>query len=323
MPDMRLLTPAPPSAAAARLWSIILAGGEGSRLRPLVERIHTDGRPKQFAVLTGSKSLLGQTLDRTALAVPAARTVVVATRAHAKFFPRELAGPGAPSLIVQPRDRGTAAGILLPAHWISWRDPDAIVAVFPCDHFIGDDAAFMAQVARMRDAVARHPTRILLLGATPDSAETGYGWIEPGMELEKSPAGVLLTVLRFREKPSPEAARACMQRGGLWNTFVMVARVSTFVEAGRAALPGLYERLERVRPFTASPAEAAAIERAYALCPDANFSTSVLSAAPERLAVSPLPPMAWSDWGTPERVIQTLRGEGIVPDWLRELATTA
>jgi mannose-1-phosphate guanylyltransferase len=305
------------------LWAIVLAGGQGTRLRPLVERIHADGRPKQFAVLVGSRSLLQQTLDRVALAVPPDRTVVVTTKAHEPFFASEFAAPGAAKVLEQTHDRGTAAGILLPALWISWRDPRATVLVFPSDHFVADDAAFMRHVASLGSVVERHPDRIVLVGAAADSAETGYGWIEPGIELEKTAAGDICTVDRFVEKPSPEAARACFERGGLWNTLVMVAKASAIIEAGRRALPELHERLRRIRPFAGTKTEPRAIERAYALAPSANFSQSVLTAPSSRLGVSQLPPMSWSDWGTPERVIKTLRHEGIAPAWLRDLAPTA
>lgn len=313
----------PPRSATDRLWGIVLAGGEGTRLRPLIDRIHPDGRPKQYAILLGSRSLLRQTLDRVALAISPARTVLVTTRTHARFFGEELREPGAPTVLVQPLDRGTAAGILLPAHWIAWRDPGANVAIFPSDHFVADPAAFMRHVADLGAAADRHPDRILLLGAEPDSPDTGYGWIEPGMELEKATAGSLRLVDRFWEKPSPETARACMERGGLWNTFVMIARASAVIDAGRRRLPALHERLDRIRTFAGSGAEGRAIERAYALAATANFSQSVLAPSPAGLAVSQLPRMTWSDWGTPERVIATLRREGIAPDWLERLAPTA
>jgi mannose-1-phosphate guanylyltransferase len=316
----------PQVSSSGRLWSVVLAGGEGLRLRPLVERIHPDGRPKQYAVLVGSRSLLRQTLDRSALTVPPERTVVVTTRAHQPFYSTELGGgPHArgPIAIVQPRDRGTAAGVLLPVHWVARQDPQALVTVFPSDHFIGDDFAFARHVAHLAVVAARHPESIHLLGAEPEAPETGYGWIEPGDEVDRAPAGGLRRVVRFWEKPSPETARACMERGGLWNTFVMVARAATLIEAGRRALPELSERLSRLAPLVGSDPEAPILESAYQRVPHANFSADVLSAVAPMLVVSKMPPIAWSDWGTPDRVIETLRREGLQPSWLQELATSA
>ena len=311
-------------SAAVRSWAVVLAGGQGVRLRSLVERIHRDARPKQFAVLIGERSLLRQTLDRVALSFPADRTVVVTTKAHARYFEAELSSGRSGRVLVQPLDLGTAAGLLLPMHWISWRDPEAVVTVFPSDHFVADDAEFMRHVDALRPVVARHPERIVLVGATPDSAEPGYGWIEPGVSIERTPvSGDVRTVLRFVEKPSAEEARGCLARGGLWNTFVMVGRAATFLDAARRALPELHERLRRIRPFAGTAGEASAIERAYALAPPANFSQAVLAADPTRLAVSALPALHWSDWGTPERVISALRREGLEPRWLGELATSA
>jgi mannose-1-phosphate guanylyltransferase len=192
--------------------------------------------------------------------------------------------------------------------------------VFPSDHFVSDDGAFMGHVERLAAVAERHPNRILLLGARPESPESAYGWIEPGGELDGAPAGGLRRVRRFFEKPPPEVARACMERGGLWNTFVMVAKVAAFIEAGRRVLPQLHERLMRASPFFETEAEPFAVDRAYAFAPTANFSQAVLGATPSALAVSVLPPLTWSDWGTPERVIETLRREGIAPGWLRDLA---
>jgi mannose-1-phosphate guanylyltransferase len=301
-----------------RFWAVVLAGGRGTRLAPLVRRIHPDGRPKQYAVLMGSRSLLRRTLDRAALAVPPERTVVVATEPHAAFLAEELARGEGPTALVQPVDRGTAAGILLPVHWISWRDPDATVAVLPSDHFIDDDDAFMRHVRELAAAAARHPSRILLAGARPDGPETGYGWIEPGGGL----AGGLRRVRRFVEKPDAATARVCMEHGYLWNTFVVVAKASAILEAGRRALPDLHAGLGAARAFCGTSGERRAIEQAYASAPAASFSECVLQALPSLLAVSTLPELSWSDWGTPDRVLRTLRGHRIAAPWLPPQART-
>ena len=307
----------------SNLWAIVLAGGQGARLRPLVERIHSDDRPKQYAVLVGERSLLRQTLDRSALVIPAERTVTVTTRSHSAYFASEFTGTSPATALVQPLDRGTAAGLLLPALWIAWRDPTAIVAVLPSDHFVSDDAAFMRHVASLAPVAERHPERILLVASAAESPETSYGWIQPGVEIHNSPSGIVHAVERFVEKPSAAQAQACYERGGLWNTFVMVARASAIVDASRRALPDLYERLRRIRPFVGTERESEAIEGAYALAPVADFSRSVLAAAPDRLGVSRLPALTWSDWGTPERVLETLRREGIAPRWLKAAARPA
>jgi len=309
-------------SGSGMVWSIVLAGGEGTRLRPLIQRIHADGRPKQFAVLVGSRSLLRQTLDRSAMLVPPERTIAVATRSHAAFFTGAAWGENPPHVLVQPSDRGTAAGVLLPVHRIARIDPGATVLVFPSDHYVGDDEAFMAHAEKMAAAAARNPARILLAGALPDGPETGYGWIEPGAAIERLPVGELRAIRHFVEKPSEEMARALMGRGGLWNTFVMAASVDALIHAGRRTLPLLHERLALIGARRGD-AEARAIESAYRGSPTANFSHSVLAQLPDLLAVSTLPPVDWSDWGTPDRVVETLRRARIEPEWLRRLATTA
>ncbi len=313
------MTAVGPIETRVRFWGIVLAGGQGKRLAPLVSRIHGDGRPKQYAVLLGSRSLLRRTLDRVALAVPSERTVVVATKSHSAFLAEEFKDRDAPKILVQPFDRGTGAGVLLPVHWIARQDPDAIVAIFPSDHFIGDDDAFVTHIRGLAAAASRHPTRILLAGACPDSPECGYGWIEPGANL----GGELRAVRRFWEKPEPETARACMEGGCLWNTFVVVAKASAILQASRRALPRLDAVFQGLGPVFGTADEERAIERAYAAVESANFSETVLESHPSLLAVSTLPELSWSDWGTPERVLQTLGSQGIVPNWLQAPAPGA
>ena len=302
-----------------RVWAVVLAGGEGVRLRPLVRRMYSDGRPKQYAALLGSHSLLRQTLDRTRLAIPSEQTVVVTHRNHARYLGGALDGALVGRVLVQPDDRGTAAGVVLPTYWISWCDPEAIVAVFPSDHYIREEPAFMEQVADVIEAVRAHPDRLVLLGAVPTEPDAGYGWIEPGEVVACTPAGHAIScVKQFWEKPSPKAARTCFEKGGLWNTFVFVARASLLLDVTRQFLPDLHERFANIRPFKDTELERWAFQQAYAPVQKASFSRSVLELRPASLVVSRLHQVTWSDWGTPERVARSLRSAGLRPAWMEE-----
>jgi mannose-1-phosphate guanylyltransferase len=300
----------------AQLWAIVLAGGSGTRLRPLVRRACGDERPKQYATLVGTRSLLEHTLSRVALEVPPARTAVVTLSEHQRY----LSGLGPPlHVLSQPDDRGTAAGMLLPAHWIHWRDPEAVVAVFPADHFVLEADAFMAHVGEVVAFVRRDPRWLVLLAARPTSPDPDYGWLEAGEPLVQDGAEPVHRVRRFREKPPEDVARACFSDGWLWNTLVLVARVGKLLEVGHRCLPHLSRLLAQIAPFDDFD-RSWALRHGYADTHPADFSRAVLERCPESLAVSRLPRLTWSDWGTPERVVATLAQVGITAPWLPQSA---
>ena len=126
-------------------------------------------------------------------------------------------------------------------------------------------------------------------------------------------------VLRFQEKPAQAIADELFGSGALWNTSVFAGRAATLVDAGRACLPSLHERLARLATFLGTEHEHWALRQAYALAPSANFSRAVLERSPQTLAVMRLSAVTWRDLGTPRRVIRTLDELGVHPEWLAAL----
>lgn len=296
-------------------WAVVLAGGEGVRLRPLVRRVCGDERPKQFVPLLGPRTLLRQTLDRIGLAIPPERTVVVGLESHGRYLAREWAERSAPHLLKQPTDRGTAAAILFAAQWIEARDPCATVVFCPSDHFIPEEVEFMGRVAEVARFVERQPEWMVLLGAEATEAETEYGWIEPGGSVGTAGDGPVYRIRRFQEKPSNEVAERLFTKGCLWNTFVFVARASEVLAAGRECVPSMADRLARLSSFWGTEHERWAIRQAYALAPAANFSRAILEACSQPLAVVKMPGLTWCDLGSPGRVLKTMAGCGIAVPW--------
>jgi mannose-1-phosphate guanylyltransferase len=278
----------------ARLWSIVLAGGSGTRLADASRRLYGYPRPKQFCDFDGRGTLLQQTIARARRLVPEERVVVVTTRACRAEALESLALTPSVVHIEQPRGRDTGPGLLLPLLHVLRSDPDALVVVLPSDHHVSDADGFAAAVARAAEVVQReHPGAVVLLGAVPDRLEDGYGWIEPDEANRRK-------VAAFREKPPETLAQELLSRGALVNTFVMVGAVRTFSRLYARWAPRWWSALLR-------PGE---VEHAYEVLPPSNFSTEVLERAVEQLRVMPLGEVGWTDVGTPERLQRTLQAAG-------------
>jgi mannose-1-phosphate guanylyltransferase len=224
-------------------------------------------------------------------------------------------------VLLQPADCGTAAEVLLPAHGIARQDPDAVVAVIPSDHFVHDDTAFMSHVLALAQFAKRRPDRIVLVGAQPDARPSSHEWIEPGPPIGTIPDGPLFQIRRLGDGPLPEgpAGRAPDR---LWNTGVFVAPVAALLDLSRRRLGRLSDRLARIAPFIDTAEEPRAIAPACTEVFPANLSRDVFGACAANLAASRLPAaFLWSDWTTPDRVIQTLREVRVAPAWLDALTS--
>src|SRR5437667_12724241 len=92
-------------------------------------------------------------------------------------------------------------------------------------------------------------------------------------------------VRRFWEKPSASFARKLMERGCLWNSFVMVGRVDALLEMTRRALGEFYGRFAAVAPSFSTRAEPAAIRELDMGIPETNFAHRVLPVCPNELEV--------------------------------------
>jgi len=306
----------PQTRRSAQIWAVVLAGGDGRRLRPLVRQLFGVDRPKQYVPLLGPASLLRQTLDRLGRLVPPERTVVVSRSAHAQYVAHELSHGPAPHVLLQPEDRGTGAAVLLAAHTIRQRDPEATIAVFPSDHFIREEDAFLAHVTEVAAFVEQQPERMVLLGARPTAPEPEYGWIKPGTPLGETRNGPVCRAQGFLERPAPEIAQRCLTVGWLWNTFAFVTAMPTLLDAGQEFLPAVDARLKLVGAFARTRHEGWAIRQAYALAPTSDFSRAVLERCPSCLAVAPLPRLTWSDLGTARRVVEVANSLSVQPPWM-------
>jgi len=311
------MTQKPP---VGKLWAIVLAGGEGRRVRDFLQRLCGNRGIKQFCALVDSRSMLEHTLARVERLIPRRRILVVVSREHRQEVTEQLAHWPKDNVIFQPANCETGPGILLPLAHLSQRDPLATVAVFPSDHFIKDEDRFATCLQNAITEAKRFPEELVLLGVTPDKAEEGYGWIEP-REVEASWES--RKVKRFWEKPSGMQAQVLLKRGALWNTFVFFTRAPTLWQMVRQAAPDLYEAFVKIRRALGSFQAEQVTENVYATLRSANFSSEICEPSSARLRVFPLPEVGWSDWGSAERILTSLKQMGKLEETATRSATIA
>jgi mannose-1-phosphate guanylyltransferase len=289
------------------LWGIVLAGGEGSRVRAFLAHLCGGRGIKQFCAVIGRRSMLEHTLARVERLIPRERILIVVSTDHRPEVAAQLAHWPQENVLFQPLNRDTTPGILLPLAHVSHREPFATVAIFPSDHFILDEARFLTSVRTAVEETPRFPRDLTLLGMTPNGSEEGYGWIEP----QEPEAGCQTHAVRqFWEKPSPLQAQALLRRGALWNTFVCVARATTLWEMTRQAAPDLYTAFMTLRRALSAPHAAFSTDRMYQTLRSVNFSVEVCTPLRNRLRVLPVPDVGWSDWGSVERISASLHQLG-------------
>jgi mannose-1-phosphate guanylyltransferase len=300
--------------------AVILAGGDGSRLRSLTRAIAGDERPKQFCPILDDRTLLDETRARVALKIRPENTYFSLTQKHEAYYERPLWNVPETKMVVQPENKGTAPAILYSLMRIAQDSPNATVAFFPSDHYFTNDDAFMESVETAFNAVELNSDSVVLLGIEPEKAEPSYGWIEPADSLFGNLSRSVSRVHKFWEKPTLGVAKKLMAAGCLWNSFVMVGKVDSFLAMFRNHLPEMFRMFAAATRMFGTPQEAAVIRSIYSWINETNFSSEVLEKSAERLLVLRVGEVGWSDWGEPQRVLGTLSGLGLHPEWLQALA---
>jgi len=241
--------------------------------------------------------MLRWTLERAGRIVSRGRVVTIVAEKHRSLWGDLLRDQPAANVVVQPSNRGTAAGILLPLLRVHQRDPQATVSVLPSDHYVRHEDVLRRSIARALD-LAERSLRVVLLGMTPEGADPDYGWIVPGRE---EPGGAR-RVARFVEKPGPALAAELYRQGASWSSFMLAAKASLLLSLFQRLAPRTFSLMTRA--VWEGGSDPKALEEAYASLDSLDFSHDLLERMAPRLRLLEVPPCGWTDLGTPARLAQ-------------------
>jgi mannose-1-phosphate guanylyltransferase len=272
-----------------RIHAVILAGGAGTRFWPASRR----HKPKQLLALAGrpDEPLIAATVRRIEPLVPPDRVWVATGTNLVDATAAALPQLARSHFLAEPVARNTAPCIGWASATIARHDPDAIVAVLPADHFIGDERGFRQAMAQAIAAAQRG--FIATIGIAPTRAETGYGYIEIGDAIGDGAHAAR----RFVEKPDAAHAQEFLASGRyLWNGGMFFFQARVMAEAIAAHLPALASGLAIIDAAAARGEEAAALASVFPKLPSISIDHGVMEKA-GRVAVVP-GRFGWNDVGS-------------------------
>jgi len=289
--------------AKGHVWAVVLAAGDGTRLASLTTDALGVAIPKQYCSLQGDGSLLHDALVRARSVAPRERCCVVVAATHQRYWRDLPATLPRSNIIVQPRNRGTAHGILLALLHILERDPHARIVFMPADHYVRDEPALALGLSQLASHMQAHQRDLLLLGIEPDELDPELGYIVPG----DGTSDAIRPVGQFVEKPSLQRARELLGRGALWNSFIFASHGTSLLDLLRSRMAATVESMAHAVQQAVRLGRNDLLDALYDSIESVDFSRGIVEGAEARLRVLAAAACGWSDLGTPQRVRDTLR----------------
>ncbi len=268
-----------------------MAGGGGTRLWPLSRR----ETPKQALKLLGEKTLFQTTVDRLEGFFPLERILVVTIAEQAEMLKAQVPALPKENFIIETAPRGTASVAGFAAAVLHHRDPEAVMALFPADHFIRNRDLFYLLLRTAADVAQSN--YLVTLGITPTFPATGYGYIQRGEKLPESTTYPVYKVKRFKEKPDKKEAYEMSVRGGYsWNSGMFIWKTETILAEIARQMPKLKAVLDEISASLVEPKPASVMDALWLSLNSETIDYGIMENA-KKVAVLPASGLDWSDVG--------------------------
>ncbi len=293
-------------------YAVIMAGGGGTRLWPVSRK----NRPKQLLPLLGEETLFQSTVARLTDLFPPERILVVTVKEQADEMRSQVPSIPGENYLIEPAPRGTASVVGLAAAVLKKRDPEAVMAILPSDHFIRNRDLFHYLLRAAFD-VAEHKY-LVTLGIAPLYPSSAYGYIQQGELLKAEFKYPVYKVKRFKEKPDEETAQGFLRSGDhSWNSGMFIWHVDTILDEIERQMPALSAALEKIVKAWDTSRRDETLKSNWMDLKSETVDYAVMEKA-ENVAILPASGLGWNDVGSWDTLFDVL-----FPDMNGNVSTTA
>ena len=281
-------------------YAVIMAGGGGTRLWPVSRK----NQPKQLLPLLGEETLFQSTVNRLADLFPSTRILVVTVEEQMREMRNQVPAIPEENYLIEPSPRGTASVVGLAAAVLKKRDPEAVMAVLPSDHFIRNQDLFHYLLRAAFDVAGQN--YLVTLGIAPLSPSTAYGYIQQGEHLDGEFKYPVYKVKGFKEKPDEKRAQEFVRSGGYsWNSGIFVWRASVILAEIEKQMPALSSALSEISSVWETPKQIEVLRAHWRGLKSETVDYGVMEHA-ENVAILPASGLGWNDVGSWDTLFDVL-----------------
>ena len=278
-----------------KIIPLILCGGKGTRLWPLSRESY----PKQFIALHGDsdKSLLQQTQERISNLDGLEEPIIICNEEHRFLVAEQMREINIipKAIILETEGRNTAPAITLGAIKAFEEDKNSIILVLSADHIIKNVSIFKKVLNEGFNNAQED--KLVTFGIIPNRPETGYGYIESQLPLDKEIIKGS-KIQKFIEKPNIDLAKKfiCNSRYS-WNSGMFIFKSKSILDELKLYSPKVLRQCKKAMKNSIKDLDFIRIEKnSFLEAPNIPIDIAVMEKTSKGV-VLPLD-AGWSDIGS-------------------------